>query len=502
MQSKKEIIINFIKNYSKKKRTWVLIVLFIIFIIYLFKPNSTSENIIVEKVEKIDLKQTIQATGQVTSNTDLNLSFNSSGIVKSLKVKVGDKVKEGQILANIDQGSQLASLTQARGALAAAKAKLQKTLEGSSNEEIAITETALNQAKITQDVLVKNAYSKLLNSTPEAVPLDGTSDYSAPTISGTYSLGLEGIIKIKTYLSTNGGSGFNISGLVSGSGTVTTTIPQPISNSGLYIKFSSTIDPNVSEWVINIPNKKAPDYLSNYNAYRLSLSESEATLERLKAELNLKKATARSSDIELAKAEVTSAEGQVQAAVSRYEDTLLRAPADGTITSVDLKLGELSEVQKPVMVLQDISNLYIEAKINESNIANVRVGQKVSMTFDAFGQDRLFSGSVIHVDPSAITNDGIVNYKIQISIDNLDKEIRTGMNSDIIITTAQKPNVLVVSKASLITKDGKVLVNLIEGEDSEDYQEHQITIGIIGDGNKVEVISGLTSEDSVAIVSK
>lgn len=497
MKEKKEIFINFLKKYYKKKRFWAIIIIVVIFLFFSFKSSAPLVNVSVDAVKYVDLKQTVLATGQVTSNTDLNLSFNSTGIVKSLKVKVGDVVKKGDILATIDQSTALASLTQARGALLAAQAKYKKLIEGG---DVALAQVVLDQTKKTQDTLVKNAYKKLLNSTPEAFPDNGTDNYEAPTISGTYNGDKEGVINVNIYR-TNGGIAFNLSGLASGSGLGNTIAPQPLGNSGLYIKFPSSSN-DLINWVIPIPNKKAPDYLSNYNAYKSAISQAESAIEQSTTDLLLKKTRSQGSDSDLARADIVSAEGQVQSAQAKFEDTILRAPADGTITSVDLKLGELSEAQKPIITLQDVSNLYVEAKINESNIANVKLGQMVTMTFDAFGTDRKFNGNVVHIDPGATTSDGIVNYKIKTSITNLDPAIRTGMNADISILTAEKPHVLVIPKAAIVVKGGKTYINVITKKDSQEYEEKEIQTGLTGDGNRIEVTSGLSEGDEIAIVSK
>jgi len=488
-----------IKKLFKKKRAWAILIIAVIFLVYIFKPAGSSESIVLDTVKYIDLKQTVLATGQVTSNTDLNLSFNTSGIVKSLRVKVGDVVKKGDILATIDQGSVLASLTSARGALAAAEAKLKRIQE---SEEVALAQVNLDQTKIVQDTLVKNAYTKLLNSTPEALPEDGTSDFTSPTISGSYTLGKEGVIKIETYSAGVNASAFRLSGLVGGTGTVAVSTPQPLGNSGLSVTFPETNNPSVTEWIINIPNTNASNYLTNYNAYKEALTTAKSEIDKRTTELALKKAKAEGSDIDLARADILSASGQLQQAQAKYEDTLLRAPADGTITSIDIKLGELSELQKPVIVLQDISNLYIEAKINESSIANIKLGQEVTMTFDAFGTGQVFNGSVVHIDPSAVTNDGIVNYKIKSSITTVDSGIRSGMNADINILTAEKLNVLVVPKASLVSKDSKMYANVITDKKRKKYKAVEVQTGLIGDGNLIEITSGLTNGQDIAIVSK
>jgi multidrug resistance efflux pump len=67
----------------------------------------------------------------------------------------------------------------------------------------------------------------------------------------------------------------------------------------------------------------------------------KSAIDQRTAELAIKQASARQSDIELANADIISAEGQVQLAQARYNDTVIKAPLDGTITSIDIKQGEL-----------------------------------------------------------------------------------------------------------------------------------------------------------------
>ena len=83
----------------------------------------------------------------MTSATDLNLSFTTSGVIKNIRVSVGQKVRKGDILANLEQGTELGTLTSARGALLAAQARYQKILDGASSEEIALAEVALKNAE-------------------------------------------------------------------------------------------------------------------------------------------------------------------------------------------------------------------------------------------------------------------------------------------------------------------------------------------------------------------
>ena len=512
-----------IKNIIEKIKLWsvrkkilygvgILILIFVGFMV--LKPKDNSANITTDTVKLINLKQTVLATGQVTSNTDLNLSFAKSGIVRSIKVKVGDEVKSGQILLSLDQGNELASLTQARGSVAAAEARYQSILDGASSEEINLSQIALNNAKLDfdrlklqQDILVQNAYENLLNSTPEALPSGGVVDYTAPTISGNYNKNIEGKINL-SFFYTGGGAGFNASGIVNGNGTVSTTTPQPIGDSGLYIKFPSTANTN-TEWVIEIPNKKAANYVTNNNAYQAALKTQEsvlgvaqAVIDQRTAELSLKQSAARPAAVALAKADILSAQGQLQLASSNFENTVLRAPTGGTITKVDVKLGELTQALKNIITLQDIKNVYLEANINEANVNSIKTGASVDITFDAFTTDQVFKGSILKIDPSSTIISGVVNYKITASILNT-PELRPGMTANMTILTGEKDNVLVIpSRAVIKDSNGNKTVRIVTDTKTKTYKDVGVTTGMEGDGGLIEIITGLKENDEIVVLIK
>ena len=506
----------FFQKNIKRKRTWVIIVLVLgVSLYFILKTPSSVANTITDVAKLSDLKETVLATGQVVSNTDLNLAFNTTGIVKSLNVKVGDRVKAGDVIASLDQENAQANITSARGALAAAKARLNKTIEGASSEDITLSEVALASAKLdyentktAQEALVKSAYDNMLNSTIEAVPENGTSDYVAPIISGNYNLGKEGVINITSYYSSAGTS-FLASGLANASGNGNTIIAQPIGDSGLSIKFPSNTNISVNDWVINIPNTKASNYLANYNAYQLALktqegalSGAQAMIDQRTAELALKKSAARSSDIDLANADILSAQGQVESALAHYDDTLIKAPVDGTITSVDIKIGQQAVAQSEAIILQDVSNIYIETNINEANIASLSVGMPIDITYDSFGTDKIFKGNITKIDPSSTLVSGVVNYKVTASTEQV-PELRPGMTANMTINVKERDGIIAIPSRSIVTDDkGNKTIRIITNKRLKKWKSVPIVTGLEGDGGMVEVLSGLSLGDEYVILTK
>ncbi len=504
-----------IKNFivSKYKILIVAVVVLLLASYFVFSSQKTN-SVNTDTVKYADLSRDVKATGQVVSKTDLSLSFNKASVVKSVSVSVGDHVTAGQSLATLDQGQALATLTQAKGALLGAEAKYNKILNGATNEEIKLAEVALKNAqndlenvKNNQENLVTNAYGSLLNSTLSAESTSTSSTQSAPTISGTYKKGQEGVITISVYQGGNGGY-FSTSGLVTSSGVVSSTTPQPIGDSGLYIQFSSNTSTYQGDWSISIPNQKASNYLTNLNAYNSALKtqtsavgSASSLVDQRQAELDLKKAKATNTDLDIAQSDVLQAQGNLQGAQSAYDDTIIRAPASGTITSVDIKYGEMSQIGKSVITLEDIDNLYIEALINEANIAYLKVGQNANVTFDAFGKDKNFTGIVAEIDPSAQTNNGVVNYKIKVSINEKDVTIRPGMNANVTISAGGVSHVLSIPFIAVVKKNDKSYVSVVTDDKNNGFTESPVSTGFLGDNNLVEIVSGLSLGDKIVIPS-
>jgi len=509
---------NKIIKILEKPKTIIPIILVIALIVGIFAYRYVG---IAPKVsiDYKDANNSFQLSGDSLENykdgEDVSLAFPKSGRISNVDVNTGDIVHKGQILAEIASIDAEGAVSQATGALEVAKANYEKILNGATGADIDVLKVAVSRAennlektKSTQDTLVQNAYYNLLNSTSEAVPADGTSDYVAPTISGSYSLGKEGAINLESYYSTNGTS-FKVTGLTSGSGTSNSIISQPIGDSGLYIKFPSTTNISVTNWVINIPNKKASNYLANYNAYQAAvktqesaLSDASSLIDQRTAELSLKTAAARGSDIDLAKADVVSAEGQLQGAQSKYDDTIIKSPANGTITRIDIKIGELASALNEVMVIQDISNIYIETNINEANITSLSVGMPVDINFDAFGPDQVFKGAITKIDPASTLVSGVVNYKVTASVEKVDN-LRPGMTANLTINAKEKKQVIAVQTRAIITdKTGAKTIRLVTNTKTKSYKEVGVTTGLEGDGGLVEVTSGLSLGDEFIVLIK
>ncbi len=290
----------------------------------------------------------------VTNGQNIDLAFLKSGKVNTVAVIIGSPVKKGQLLASLDS-------TDVKGALEIAKANYQKILNGATGPDIdvaraqvASAQTALDQLKNQQDLLVENAHRNLLNSGFIATTADQASLENAPIISGTYLKDAQGQIIIEEYPSS-GGFSFKTSGLVEAIGMVSLITPQPIGSTGLFIKYIQVN--NDTKWVVNIPNTESSQYTINFNAYQAALSNrtqteanAEAVLNQAQSALSLKQANARPEDI-------AAASGSLLVAQSNFNNDFIYAPSDGIITTVNIKTGEIATMnQKVIEMTTSVAN--------------------------------------------------------------------------------------------------------------------------------------------------
>lgn len=501
------------RKFFTKKRIIISAILLVIILFIGYKimaGKNNTNNILTDTVKRQDIKQTVLATGQVTSNVDLNLSFKSSGIVNSIRVKVGDKVRAGQILAQLDEKDAVAAINQAQAQVQSAQANYDKLVNGASNPDVEILRVALNNAKNTyantvfqQQVLVDNAKSTMLNAGLEAMPSGGNSSTGTVTVTGTYT-GEQGQYLISVYMA---GDGLHLTanGLESANEYINKGIAAPLGKKGLYLTFSSTGTFGLNDsWTLAIPNTQSSTYLTYYNAYQSALqtqaqamSTAKGSMDAAQAALDQKLSTPRQEDLNAVSAQVASAQAQLQTARNAYMNNEIIAPIAGTITSIDAKVGELASGLKEVIVLQDVDKLHVESNISEANIATIKSGLPVDVTYDAFGPDRASKAVVDFVDPASTVISGVVNYKVTSTLDNPSADIKPGMTANLTILTAEKSNVLTVPQRALVLKNGKKYIRVITNEKSKTYREQEITTGLEADGGLVEVLSGVQENEVI-----
>lgn len=214
-----------------------------------------------------------------------------------------------------------------------------------------------------------------------------------------------------------------------------------------------------------------------------------------KAQLAELKAPARSEDIILQQTALDSVRKQI-------EDSRIKAPIDGTITKVNYEIGEQWSASEPVISLLAENNFEIEVDISEADISKVSVGDKAEITLDAFGDDIKFAGKVSFLEPAETVIQDVIYYKTKIEFIDEKKvaqNIKPGMTANVVITTMEKKNILIMPARAVVQKDSERIARvLVNGE----IEEKPVEVGLRGDEGMVEVLSGVKEGDEVVTFVK
>ena len=478
----KTILMRIKSFFTKKKIIWTVVILLFLLIGWsIFSKKSNTSNIQTGVVARQDIQKTVLSTGQVVSSTDLDLSLQSSGIVNKVSVKEGDVVHAGQVLVEENISDLTAQLHSAQAGLIIAK------------QQAATSKNNLANVTSEQSTLVDNAHRTLLNSALVAQTVGSYGGYDAPTVSGTYTCKEEGSYDLKTYTSA-GGISVNYTGLEQGS-LLLTDIPRPMGNCGLSLSFdkTKTLQAGV-EFNIAIPNTNAPNYNANYSNYQLALQTRDKAIADAQANLG-------NDSSSIVDAQIAQAQANVDGIISKINNSKIIAPSSGTITQVDIKVGELAQLGKEVLKLLNVAELHTEALVSEADIASVAVGQSIDNTFDALGPDKHFITKVLTVNPASTVISGVVNYKVTGSLNKI-PDIKPGMTANMTILVAEKKNALVVPGSAIINKDNKHIVRVINDPKKLTYSEVEVQTGLEADGGLTEITSGLKEGEEIVTYMK
>ena len=506
------------KFLKRKKNIWIIAIIVILIIAgyFIFGRKNNASSIQTGFATKQNLQETVLSTGQVISETDISLSFQGSGVVDKISVKEGDKVEQGQILASLDESGALATLTSARGALAQAEANYEKLLAGATPQNIKTAQDSINSSKQN----LTNAYNGAVNTLNNAYTVIYNAYTVVKTLQDNYFLiqnpqGIQ-VTNAKNDINSNMQTvqdDLNIAETSMSPADIDTAVAQTIlSLNDAYDDINiirAQCDQEIYYYIVTAADKTSLDTQKTYintaltgvTALQQNIASLKLALQTAQDQLGVITAPPTQADINLAKAQILSAQGQVDSAQTFLNNLIITAPEPGTITQVDIKVGEQATPSKEVMVLQDINNLHAEADVSEANVASLQVGQSVDYTFDALGPDQHFTGKVLTINPASIVISGVVDYLVKGSLDNI-PGIKPGMTANMTILVAQKDNALAVPSTAIINNNNKQYVRVIDDPKTLAYHQVEVQTGLQADGGLVEIISGLNDGQEIVTYVK
>jgi HlyD family secretion protein len=223
---------------------------------------------------------------------------------------------------------------------------------------------------------------------------------------------------------------------------------------------------------------------------RQRLDAAEANLHALDQGANNRYSPA---EIERARSALTDAEASLAAARQVVAQTVVYAPAAGTVYSLDAARTEFAEEGKLLMQVADLHHERIRAYFDEPEIGRLAVGQKIQIKWDA-KPGRIWNGHIERT-PVTVVNLGTRSVgEVLVTIDDLDSELLPQTNVNVTATISSESNALTISREALRSENGKTYVFKVV---KDGLQKTPVTIGTLN-LTQVAILSGLEAGDQVA----
>ena len=324
----------------------------------------------------------------------------------------------------------------------------------------------------------------------------------------------------------------NIVNTVSATGTIepvtSVTVGTQVSGivSKLYVDYNSVVKKGQV-----IAELDKSNLTSELNSAKASLEQSKASLASAESSLSYQTANFRRNkalyqkglisgndyesarlsyqtalaNVSSARDQVASAQEQVKKAQTNLSYATITSPIDGIVLSKSVEEGQTvaASFSTPTLftIAKDLTNMQVVADVDEADIGNVKVGERVTFTVDAY-PDNTFSGTVKQVRQEATTTNNVVTYSVVITAPNADLKLKPGLTATVTIYTQENKGVLSVpSKALRFTpeketvggmkiKDIANAKNKVWTIEGNTVVAHRVNIGMT-DGSHTQILSGI-----------
>jgi HlyD family secretion protein len=369
----------------------------------LARPASPIDPSRLATVERGDLARSVVATGRIEPVSKVEIKSKANGIIKELRVQIGDMVNEGQVLAELDKDNLEAQLREARAALAGAQAnvkageaELAKNQVEAEGPDVPFARRNLERAEqLMKDALI--------------------SQQNLDDARGALDLALNRQKGARAQLGVSGAR---------------------VSQAGA------------------------------------AVAQAQATMDRAQEELN---------------------------------NATIRSPIHGMVLSRDLEIGSpvssilnLGANATLVMVLGDISKVYVRGKVDEADIGMVRLGQPARIRVETF-KDRPFEGGVTQIAPMGVERDNVVTFEVRVSIDNATGALKANMTANAEIVLEEHKGTLIIPESAVIyDAQRRTFAEVPSGRAKTGRERVAIKVGV-SNGTRTEVLSGLAQGQKVVV---
>ncbi|NMC52124.1 MAG: efflux RND transporter periplasmic adaptor subunit [Chloroflexi bacterium] len=403
-----------------------------------------------------DIELSASGSGNLISNSVVELAFSTSGTVTRLYVQPGDTVKTGDPLAELSASKELqAEVASSQLAVIEAQQALNQLQE---NAEVSLA------SAFETYVTAKSNYEEALFSS-QRTAYSRCDQETTTRLAQTLERATEQLDKL----------------------TDTTTEE--------YTEAKNNYETASANYTYCVSYSEDEKTLAN-----AALSVAEATLKQAEAAYTeLKEASGVDpEDLALAEANLSNAQSKLEIAQENLKGTTLTAPMDGTVISIAAGEGQRVDAST-FLTIADLKDLVMEVSVDEADLAFLTPGTNAEMEFDSIA-NTVFSGSVIQVDPtlSESMEYNLATGKIRMNIENnpAAEQLLLGLNASVTLVKEKAEDALLVPlEAVRDLGNGSYAVFVVGADGNLTFRA--VEVGITTE-TQAQILSGLQEGDTVS----
>ncbi len=457
-------------------------------------------------VERRDITAQITGSGSLEAANSYSVTSLAEGSILTADFEEGDQVEEGTVLYTIDASDLSGSLEQAQLSLEQAQRSYDSRLK--DLEKLSITAPKAGRVLSLEveegdDVSAGQIVATLRNSDVMTLTVPFLADEAAG-----FRVGQSALVTLESTFETLEGTVSKIDRIdtVLEGNMIVRYVTVEVANPGALSVDQSgsvTVEGCASAGSAAFTYAAEENITAEVSGQVVSIRAQEG--DRVNKGSVILTLTSDSLDDSLQSAadSLRNAELSLESRQDQLDNYTVTSPIRGTVIDKNYKAGETSETGKVLCSIYDLSYLTMTLSVDELDISDIAVGQRVEITADAV-EGRTYTGVVTKVSVAGTSSGGTTTYPVTVRIDETEG-LLPGMNVDAAITLQSASDVLAIPSGALnrgntvlVTADSPSAANGTAIEGGE-YYSVPVEIGA-SDSSYIEIISGLQEGDTVAYI--
>jgi multidrug efflux pump subunit AcrA (membrane-fusion protein) len=427
--------------------------------------GTTAAALVTAKSTTGTVVSSVSVSGSVASSTIDELNFGSAGTVTAVNVAPGDKVTAGQVLATIDDSAQQVQLTTAQANLESAQARLATDLAGPTAATKASAQDSVKQAELQ------------LSTAKQSL----SDTYASNNLS--ISQANAAVTAAKAQLADDKAATPVVPATIARDQAAVTSAQAGVTAARL----KATLSVHQAQNQVNSASLGVTTAKHNYALKIVATTPSQIAADK-------------------------AAVAQAQQALTTLQQTgsSLTAPVAGTVTVVNLKVGQSvsgssgssasgsgsssSSSTAGQIEVMDLAKLQIAGQASETDVAKLKMGQPATITASALGSESVV-GKVCALSVVGTQISGVTSFGVTVCLDGANPSLLVGMSATAAVVTSRADNAVLVPSLAVKTVGGQQVVAIL-GADGKTQTNVPVTVGI-SNGSQTQILSGLNEGATV-----